>query len=267
MKTPDLVIAHLSDPHLATPGHPDAERTRTRLALALAAVAGREQPPAAVVITGDLTQDGDEASYADLRDLVHPAAAAMGAQVLCVPGNHDRREAYAEVLLGRRSSEPVLQVLDVAGLRVIGLDSSVPGRHHGALDPDHLDALRAELATPARRGTVLALHHPPLPPVLDFMQDFILMTRDELASAIAGSDVRAILTGHLHHPYFATFAGVPVATASSISRPVDLTRPSAEVVDRDGPALYNHVAVYPDAITHAVVAIGEWERLPSHRDL
>jgi hypothetical protein len=99
------------------------------------------------------------------------------------------------------------------------------------------------------------------------MRDFTLETRRELADAIEGSDVRAILTGHLHHAYFATFAGVPVVTASSLSSPLDLTRPTAEVVDLAGPAMYNHVAVYPGVITHAVVVVDGGERLPPHREL
>lgn len=262
---PELVLAHLSDPHFLHPSHPDAARTRARFAEVLAAIAHRQQPPAAIIVTGDLTQYGEVEAYADLRAEMDPAAAAMGAQVVWVPGNHDLRENLARELLGREADGPLFQVFDVDGLRIIGLDSLVPGLHYGELTEDHLERLRIELSTPAPRGTVLALHHPPLPAVLDFIQRFTLRTRDEFAAAIAGSDVRAVLTGHLHHSYFSTFAGVPVTTASSIGRPVDLTQPTAQVIDRDGPVLYNHIAVYPDVVTHAVVAVGEYAPLPNLR--
>ena len=55
------------------------------------------------------------------------------------------------------------RVHDVAGLRIVSLDTSVPGYHHGELTDDQLAWLADVLATPAPHGTLLALHHPPIP--------------------------------------------------------------------------------------------------------
>ncbi|WP_246271743.1 hypothetical protein [Amycolatopsis acididurans] len=54
----------------------------------------------------------------------------------------------------------------IGGLRIIALDSSVPGHGHGELSGGQLDWLARELATPAPDGTILAPHHPPLQDVL-----------------------------------------------------------------------------------------------------
>jgi 3',5'-cyclic AMP phosphodiesterase CpdA len=262
---PDVVVAHLSDTHFFPPGHPDAARTKDRLVRALDGIARREQPPAAIVVTGDLTQDGDPEAYRELAGVLIPAAAELGAALLCVPGNHDDRAAFSEVFGPERTADAVTQVVTVGGLRLVGLDSTVPGLHHGELDPAQLAELRRILTAPAPCGTLLALHHPPLPGVLDFIHPVMLTTRAPLAEVIAGSDVRGILAGHVHHPYFASWERTLVAVASSIGRPVDLTVPTSVVSDVDGPLLYNHIAVYPEVVTHAVIAVGDHPPLPNLR--
>ncbi|MBW0092225.1 hypothetical protein I4I73_24725 [Pseudonocardia sp. KRD-184] len=54
----------------------------------------------------------------------------------------------------------------------------------------------AELAEPAPDGTVLALHHPPLPTVNRVSRLLELRGREALAPVLAGSDVRIVLPGH-----------------------------------------------------------------------
>lgn len=262
MEVPELALAHVSDPHFLAPTHPDQPRTAARLAGVLAAIERRQQPPAAIVVTGDLTESGDPGAYAALRDQVLPVAAELGSEVMWVPGNHDERSAFTATLLGTADTDNVFQVLNLSGLRIIGLDTTVPGHHHGALPAATLAALRAELATPAPKGTILALHHPPLPPVMDFMHGMMLRDPDPLAAAIASTDVRWLLAGHVHSACTGWFAGVPVTTASAPSRAVDLAQPTWRLIDRDGPVSYNHVAVYPHTITSSVVAVGEWPALP-----
>ncbi len=255
MNQPDTVLAHVSDTHFTRSEAPDGHRCRERLRQVLAAIESRRQPPAAMLVTGDLTEDGDPDAYVDLAAIVNESAARLGTRVVWLAGNHDVREVYSRLLLGRQSGEPGLQVLHIDGLRIIALDSTVPGRPHGELSTVTLTALRDELATPAPRGTVVALHHPPIRPVLDFMRDMTLHGSERFAAALAGTDVRAILAGHLHHPYFSLFAGIPLVIATSVARPLDLTAPPDQVVDLDCPPAYNHIAVYPDAITHAVVTV------------
>ena len=85
-------------------------------------------------------------------------------------GNHDERAAYARGLFDRDLGDhdelavPAQDaVYDVGGLRIVALDTSVPRYHHGELSDEQLDWLADVLTTPAEHGTVLALHHPPIP--------------------------------------------------------------------------------------------------------
>ena len=256
------VIVHISDTHLLAGNRPLGGRydTAGNLTATLAAVERTGIRPDAIVFTGDLTDLGEPDAYAALRAEVEPFTARLGAPVVWVAGNHDERPALREGLLDAApSSEPVTGVWDLGGLRLVALDSTVPGWHHGDLDAAQLDWLRDVLATPAPLGTILALHHPPLPSHIPFFDILELQHQDELAAAIAGSDVRAILAGHLHYSTSGTFHGIPVSVASATCYTMNLQRPPQEVNGMDAGQSFQLVHVYDDTITHAVVPVGEAE--------
>ena len=256
------VIVHLSDTHLLAGNRPLEGRydTAANLTATLAAVERTGVRPDAIVFTGDLTDLGEPEAYAALRAEVEPFAARLGAPLVWVAGNHDERPALRAALLGAApTEEPVTGVWDLHGLRLIALDSTVPGWHHGDLDPGQLEWLRGVLAEPAPLGTILALHHPPLPSHIPFFDILELRHQDALAGVIAGTDVRAILAGHLHYSTSGTFVGVPVSVASATCYTMNLQRPPAEVNGMDAGQSFHLVHVYDDTITHAVVPVGEAE--------
>jgi Icc protein len=198
---PTHVLAHVSDTHLLAGNarQYDAIDTAARFAAALDRLSRMDPPPQALVITGDLADLGEPEAYRLLRSMVAPVAEQMGAQVVWCMGNHDERAAYSRELFGTESDDPQDRVHDVAGLRVVSLDTSVPGWHHGELTDAQLAWLRDVLSTPAEHGTVLALHHPPIPsPMLPVAEVIELLHTDRLAEVVRGSDVRVILGGHYH---------------------------------------------------------------------
>lgn len=256
------VILHLSDTHLLGGDRLLGDRfdTARHLRRTLAAAEATGVRPDAVVFTGDLTDLGEPEAYRALRDAVEPWAARLGAPVVWVAGNHDERAALrAHLLDSPATEEPVTSVHDLGGLRLIALDSTVPGWHHGDLDAAQLEWLRAELAEPAPLGTILALHHPPLPTHIPFFDILELRDQAGLAEAIAGSDVRAILAGHLHYSTSGTFAGVPVSVASASCYTMDLARPADAVNGMDDGRSFHLVHVWDDTVTHAVVPVVDAE--------
>ncbi len=264
---PGHVVAHLSDPHLLADGALQCGVVDTAAGLrqALARLARIDPPPQALVFTGDLADKAEPSAYAALRAMVEPAAAAMGAQVVWVMGNHDERAAYARGLYDADSDAPQDRVHDVAGLRVVSLDTSVPGYHHGDLGDDQLAWLADVLATPAPHGTVLALHHPPIPvPMLRAAELIELHDQQRLADVLLGTDVRAIIAGHLHFSSHSTFAGIPVSVASATcytSDPAPLARFDSGV---DGHQAVNVLHVYDDRIVHSVVPVADAPEITGH---
>jgi len=255
---PTHVLAHLSDTHLLAGDarQYDAIDTVARFEVALDRISRIDPPPQALVFTGDLVDVGDPAAYRLLRELVEPLAERIGAQIVWCMGNHDARTAYSNELFGEESEAPQDRVYDVAGLRIISLDTSVPGWHHGEVTDEQLAWLRDVLATPAGHGTVLALHHPPIPsPMCPVAEVIELLDTDRLAAVLEGSDVRAILGGHYHFSSHATFAGIPVSVASAtcyLSDPAPLDRFISAV---DGNTSVNTVHVYADRVVHTIVPV------------
>jgi Icc protein len=220
--------------------------------------------PEAIVVTGDMADNGDPAAYRRLRGIVEPVALRLGAQVIWVMGNHDNRAAVRVCLLDEEpSGEPIDQVHWLGGLRVIALDTSVPGRHHGEVSPAQLAWLAAELATPAPEGTILAMHHPPVPCVLDLAVLVELQDQHRLAAVLRGSDVRAILAGHLHYSTNATFAGINVSVASAGCYTQDLAVTGGAMRSRDGAQAVNLVHVYDHTVMHSVAPLGGFPVLSS----
>ncbi|GAA1696717.1 3',5'-cyclic adenosine monophosphate phosphodiesterase CpdA [Microbacterium sediminicola] len=255
-------IVHVSDTHFLDRNRPLQGRYDTRAGLerTLAKVAALGIRPDALVFTGDLTDLGEPDAYRALREMVEPLAAELGAPVIWVAGNHDERPALREHLLGSAATqERVTGVWDLDGLRLIALDTSVPGWHHGEIDDAQLSWLAAELAEPAPLGTLLAMHHPPIPTHLPFFDILELRDQPRLAAVLAGTDVRGILAGHLHYSTSATFAGIPVSVSAATCYTMNLARPAMEVNGMDGGQSFHLVNVYPSTITHAVVPVVDAE--------
>ena len=246
---PDRTLLHLSDTHLRAPGARlfDVIDGAERMQRTLASIVDSGVRPDALIFTGDLADLGEPEAYTRLRSLVEPAAAAIGARVMWVMGNHDDRVAFRSRLLDDDSGDdaPYDRVEEIDGLRIVTLDSSVPGHHHGEVSDEQLDWL----------GTVLAMHHPPVPAVLDLAASVELREQRRLAKVLRGTDVRAVIAGHLHYSTFATFAGIPVSVASSTCYAQDLTVPVGGTRPQDGAQSYNLVHLYDDTVVHSVVPV------------
>ena len=256
---PRHFLLHLSDPHLL--GGPDplygAVDSEARLIQLFDEVKASGARPEAVIFTGDLADKGDPEAYAKLRAIVEPACQDLDAQVIWAMGNHDNRANFRAGLFGQHGNDdPVDHSYYVNGLRVITMDTSVPGYHHGELSDNQLDWLAGQLETPAPDGTILALHHPPVPSVLDLSVLVELRDQASLAAVVRNSDVRSILAGHLHYSTTASFAGIPVSVASATCYTQDLNVPVGGTRGRDGGQAFNLVHVYEHTVVHSVVPLG-----------
>lgn len=257
---PTHTLVHVSDPHLLAGGAALGGRfdVDTMLARTLAAIESATDAPDAIVVTGDLADLGEPDAYRRLRAVVEPVSERLGAPVIWVAGNHDERPAMREHLLDVAPSEDaVTGVWDLNGLRVIALDSTIPGWHHGDIDAEQRDWLADQLRTPAPHGTLLAMHHPPVPSHIPFFDILELRHQDELAEVLRGSDVRGILAGHLHYSLHATFAGIPVSVASATCYTMDVAIPGDRVNGMDAAQSFQLVHVRPETITHTVVPVVE----------
>lgn len=262
------VIAHISDTHLLGGNRKlfskvDVKKNLNDLLDRLRATGMTFD---AFVFTGDLADVAEPEAYRWIRHQVEPVAAELGAKVIWVMGNHDEREPYARELFDEETDgSPHDRVYDINGLRIISLDSTVPGYHHGELEDSQIDWLAAELATPAKHGTIIALHHPPIRSHNPLVRMIELFRQDKLEAALAGSDVRTILGGHLHYSTFGMFAGIPVAVASATCYTVDMGMSKDNLMTAvDGGQAIQLVHIYEDTVVHSVIPIDEFSQLAAY---
>jgi Icc protein len=224
-------LTHLTDPHLYG-GEQEALRgvaTLPALEATLAHARGREWPPDAVLVTGDLVQD-DPAGYAHFRRVL----GALRLPVLCLPGNHDQPAAMRREL----DCEPFVVggTVDLGLWRIVLLDSTVPGAAAGRLSHESLAQLQSALSASPRRHALVCLHHHPVPMSSRWLDRVGLGNAGEFFEVIdRHPNVRGIVWGHVHQSYDAVRNGVRLlATPSTCAQ--FLPRSEEFAVDRLPPA-------------------------------
>jgi Icc protein len=216
-------IAQISDLHIKPPGALAYGRVDTAAALVRCVAALNEfRPrPGLVVISGDLADTPTAEEYQHLKRLLDPLALPF----VSIPGNHDSRELMRAALPQAYafSSGPLNQRVEIGGLDLVLLDSSVPGQPHGELDAATLQWLEAILTASAGRPALLFLHHPPFKAGIWHMDRQNLLNAGELAGIIRRHPrVQLIATGHIHRATLAMFAGIPTTICPAPNHAVDL---------------------------------------------
>ncbi|MFE9786941.1 metallophosphoesterase family protein [Nocardia salmonicida] len=226
----ELTIVQITDTHLRPEGELlHGVDTAANLTVVLDRLREFGQHVDVLIFSGDLSDNGSPEAYRRLRAAVEPVAADLGAEIVYAMGNHDERTAFGIELLDRDTVDPDLphdQCVEVAGVRIIVLDSTTPFQHDGKLEPEQLAWLAGILRTPAPHGTVLVVHHPPLRSPLATLDFLRLKDAEQLAEVVAGTDVRMILCGHNHLTGASALAGIPVWIGPAMAYRVDAMAPT-----------------------------------------
>jgi 3',5'-cyclic AMP phosphodiesterase CpdA len=213
------LLVQLSDLHL----RPDDPRPAERLERAVHRVAELQPRPRAVLLSGDLADEPSSAAYEQVHELLAP----LGLPLHAIPGNHDGRD-----LLRARfgpspaaSDAPVRFAVNCGPLRLVGCDSTSPGRESGALGTEQLDWLNHVLTEEPEVPTLLALHHPPIRTGVRSIDAIGLDAGDQLRLEqllARHSQVRAITCGHVHKTVMSAFADRPLLICPSTNSSLEL---------------------------------------------
>jgi Icc protein len=221
-----MLIAQLTDLHVRPRGMlaNRVVETNAMLERALKHVAALDPLPDAVILSGDLTDMGLAEEYEVLADLLRTH---LRMPIYAIPGNHDRRETMKQGLRGLPGISPegdfIQYTVDDFPLRLVMLDSIVPGAGHGELCAARLDFLDRALAAAPKKPTLVVLHHPPITCGIGFMDEINLRNADAFTAIIARHpQVERVLCGHHHRPIVARFAGTIVQVAPSVAHQVTL---------------------------------------------
>ena len=254
-----VLIAQISDLHIKSPGQLAYGRVDTAAALerCVAALNEFKPRPDLVVISGDLADTPTVEEYEHLKRLL----ALLKLPFVSIPGNHDSREMMRAAFAQGYAfpAGPLNQKVEIGGLDLLLLDSSVHGKPHGELDAPTLQWLEITLAASPDRPALLFLHHPPFKAGIWHMDRQNLLNAAELAPVVRRHPrVQLIATGHVHRATLTMFAGVPTTICPAPNHAVDLDlarlrQPSFKV---EPPAFHLHTWVpgegFGSVVTHQV---------------
>ncbi len=215
-------FVHLTDLHVS---HPDAndpkDKTASRdlLERVVGLINAMQPQPDFVVASGDLTNMGDEASYALVRDLLAP----LKAPVVMALGNHDLRAGFHAVFGGEAGDAPYFHDEVYGGLHVITLDTKVPERVAGAICEAQFAYLPKALTRHADLPKLIVMHHPPRVDDGGLPWGSIDMgSTTRLAEMLEGQNIAGILSGHIHINQIHHWHGMPVCITSGLDYTIDL---------------------------------------------
>jgi 3',5'-cyclic-AMP phosphodiesterase len=204
-----------------------------------------------VAVTGDLVESGGQSQYRKLRE----ALAEIGAPIFAVTGNSDTAELLCECFALLSSSGRVRNGADLGPLRLVVLDSTVPGEFRGELTAEDLSWLESELLAFPDTPTVVAMHHPPLRTHVPAWDGLGLAdsSRRALADIVeAAPHVLRIIAGHFHHAITGQLAGVPVYTMPStwVRGQLTLSFERRPITYEAGPAFAVHAFADGEPVSH-----------------
>lgn len=244
-----MLLAQISDLHIKRPGGLAYRRVDTAayLARCVAALNALVPRPDAVIITGDLVDQGDPQQYEHLKTLLAP----LELPYFLLVGNHDDRAALRAAFPDRAElhsgGEFVQYAFDVGALRVIALDSLEPGQSAGTLCDARLAWLETQLDAASGKPTIVALHHPPFACGIGHMDALRLdpAAAARLAALVARyPNVERVICGHVHRPMFARFGGTIASAVPAPAHQVALDlrddAPSAFMMEPPAYALHRY---------------------------
>jgi 3',5'-cyclic AMP phosphodiesterase CpdA len=239
-----MLIAHISDLHVRPDGklYADLVPSNDMAAAAVRHVNALVPRPDLVIVTGDIVEGGSEEEYAVARRILDQ----IEVPYFVIPGNHDVREVFRRAFADHRylpAAGPLHYCVDAHPLRIVALDSTVPGKHHGEIDSSGLAWLEQVLAQESARPTLLLIHHHPFESGIAYLDAYRHLGAEALEAVVRPfASVQRVLCGHVHRVMWARF-GQTVAmscpsTASQIALRLEATAKPASFLEPPGGLLH-----------------------------
>lgn len=265
-----MIIAQLSDTHVT----PDTSRadgspsSQARMRQAVAHVLALPAQPDVVLVSGDCTDHGAPEEYDRFRELLQP----LPMPVYVIPGNHDDRGRLRERFgsQGAHAMDGFMQyVVEDWPVRLVALDTVVPGQDAGLLCAERLRWLDERLAEAPERPTLIVMHHPPFATGLDVLDALGLAGADAFGAIVARHpQVERIVAGHIHCVMQRRFHGTLAMTCTSTALQirVDHTHPRTLHATNEAPSCLVHTWSEATGLLTHVSPIGDQGPFPLLHD-
>jgi 3',5'-cyclic AMP phosphodiesterase CpdA len=219
-----VIIAQISDLHTGSQYFIPNLMTRTVEEL-------NELEPDAVIITGDITDEGFRQEYTTAHAFLSELKCK---NQLFVPGNHDARNVgyiHFEEIFGDRNN-----VLRFRNVIIVGADSSEPDLDYGHIGRERYSWLEEKFIESDNFFKVFALHHHLLPVPGTGRERNIVNDAGDLLEVLLRSGVDLVLCGHKHVPYVWRLENLVVLNAGTAAtlRLRGRTKPCYNVIELEG---------------------------------
>ncbi len=253
-----MLIAQISDLHIAPPGEKTLGHVPMdeNLRAVVAHINALDKRPDVVVVSGDITDMGDLASARYAREMLD----AFAMPYYVVPGNHDSRAAILDAFGPAHCPSGLpgfaCYTVDDFAIRLIALDSIIPGAPGGELCPARLNWLAQKLNEAPDLPSFIFLHHPPMHcGVLESDADGFIGASAFAALLNQHNNILRLTCGHIHLLATSGWSGTTVSTAPSIGMRLrlDLTKSRASAFYTTPPAYQLHLLTSEgNLVTHNV---------------
>ena len=226
-------FAHISDLHLVSSERKapeDGPNPRTVAGAIARDLLGISASLDLVVVSGDLTDRAEPIAFAEFEELF----SEIGLPIVIVPGNHDGptgMQTYSASSELFADWDITNRVVELGGLRFLGLDTCIEATTEGALKEGELTLLEKEVARETGGRLVIVMHHPPLVLGLKQFDSFCrLEGRKRFLDILAAAEEQVIvLSGHVHRPYAAQEGNIACFVAGSMVAPYDSALPFGDL--------------------------------------
>ena len=258
-----MIIAQISDSHIEAPGkltYGEFDATASLVGV-VDALNELDPQPDLVLHTGDLVHSGKPEQYEPLRQILRRLDAPLSA----IPGNHDSRDAmraaFRDATWMPTDDEFLHYTIENLPVRVICLDTVIPGETPGMLCPKRLSWLRARLTEQPDRPTIIAGHHPAFDTAMTGTRTIgFVEGGPELADILASArQVVRVIAGHSHRPMLFEMSGrmAYVAPATCYQFECGLSAANTLALTREPPGYALHIWLNdpvfgPSLVTHTV---------------
>ena len=241
-----MLIAQLSDPHVCAEGtlYKGLVDSNAMFIAAIRHLNNLSPAPDVVILTGDVTEHGTPDEYALSRKMLSEVKQPL----IAIPGNHDEREefrrSFADMTYLPESGPLHFTVSDVGPVRIIGLDVTVPGAHHGTIDDHAMERLETFLMDDPNHPTMIMMHQPPFESGIPYLDQYRCFEEQRLAAQLSKFDnIECIVCGHVHRFMMRRFAKTVTCTAPSTTTSIALRLSSdaepASYIEPPGLLLHN----------------------------